>query len=113
MKMISQVTRSRSWDLIRIALALLVGIAIVATATGSPMPTSASKPTDLDRPNFGATDVTVSVGRTPPSSSDTIRSADSELSEGELSRYQLESARPPLNDIWLDVHQLALISHVM
>jgi hypothetical protein len=115
MKMIAQVKRSQSWDLLRIAVALLVGIAIVATATGSPMPTSANRPTDVDRPIFGVADATVerSVGQTPASSFDTVRSVDSEFSAGDSSPYQLEAARPPLNDIWLDVRQLARVSCVM
>ncbi|MBI2481096.1 MAG: hypothetical protein HYV60_21410 [Planctomycetia bacterium] len=114
MKLVAHVKGTQSWDLLRIVLALLVALAIMATAAGSPMRSNSNASTDFDRQNHstatGAVDSTVREG--PARSFDPAADANGDYSESDSSPYQLEASRPSPNDIWLDVRQFAVISCV-
>lgn len=115
MKRIAHITGTHTWDPIQIALAVLVALAIMATAAGNVISTSANIPPDFDRPAYETASSGVeSVNRERSTQElESTRDGDSDYSEGEAASQQFQMSKPALNDIWLDGRQLEAVSRLV
>ncbi|MCA9121724.1 MAG: hypothetical protein H6822_35975 [Planctomycetaceae bacterium] len=112
MRRIAHITGTHRWDPIQIALAVLVGLAVLATASGTAIPSSVNRPTDFDQPDRRTTDGAFeSDGGTDAKRDFKMKSNyDRDYSDGKSSSQEFRDSTPATNDIWLDVRQLSLIS---
>ncbi|MDA1049203.1 MAG: hypothetical protein O3C40_01815 [Planctomycetota bacterium] len=114
MKLVIHDRGIQSWALIRIVLALLVGLVIAATATGSPRSLGAYTVGDIERPSQVPVNAAVerADGDTTATPFGPVPDADADHPDSEASRYRIENPMPAPYDIWIDVRLLEAISRV-
>ncbi len=114
MKLVIHTNGAQSLGLMRLVLAVLVGLAIVAVASGSQKPLSDYTRVDFERLDQVSVDAAVErVERNGPARPyEPAAEAGSDYPDGEGSPYRVESPVPSPYDIWIDVRLLEAISRV-
>lgn len=114
MKLVIQTNGAQSLSLMRLVFAVLVGLAIVAVASGSQKPLSEHAFGDLHRLHRAPVDAAVErVDRESPARPyESAAEAGSDYPGNEGSPYRGEDPRPSVYDIWIDIRLLEAISRV-
>jgi|CXWL01.1.fsa_nt_gi hypothetical protein len=115
MKLITHAKGTQSLGLRRIVLAVIVGLAIVAIATGSQKPLGEQSLGGFERLKQVPVDAAVErVDRNHPAHSfEPAADASSDYPDGERSLDQVDGPRPSPADIWIDVRLLEAVSRVV